>query len=365
MEINWDHLSVEDLSLSKDIIAKINKIMHNFQNPVAIMHVCGTHEYTIAKNGIRSLLPKNLRVISGPGCPVCVCPATDIDIAVELANRDDVILTTFGDMMRVPSTTYSLLELKARGANIEVVYSPHDAVELAKNNPDKEIVFFAIGFETTAPLIAFEMAMNPPSNFSIICAYKLVPPAMDVLLKIPHLEINGFILPGHVCAIIGAKPFEEYAQRYKSPMVVSGFEVNDMLISIYQIILQLHEKNAKVENSYTRVVQYEGNLQAQSYLEKVFEVTDSFWRGIGEIPNSGYQLREKYQKYDAVKKFDVHVESDPKMPPGCSCSDVLIGKITPDKCALFGKTCTPQHPIGPCMVSHEGACKVNYMFRDI
>ncbi len=358
-------MEVEDIRLSKQILDKIQQISGEIKRNITIMHICGTHEYTIAKNGIRSLLPANVQVISGPGCPVCVCPATDIDIAVELCKRKDVILTTFGDMMRVPSSRYSLLELKAQGANIEVVYSPHDAIEIARQNPSKEVVFFAIGFETTAPLVAFELAMKPPKNFSIICAYKLVPPAMDIILSIPHLEIDAFILPGHVCAIIGAEPFEPYAINYHSPMVVSGFGVNDMLISIYQILKQVKENRSKVENTYTRVVKREGNLQAQKFLSQVFMITDSFWRGIGKIPKSGYKLRLEYQEYDAVQKFGVKVNSNPSMPPGCSCNEVLIGKIPPKECPLFGKSCTPQHPIGPCMVSHEGACKISYTFKNI
>lgn len=365
MPQNRETLDVKDLTLSKDIIEKINQRAQNLQNDITIMHICGTHEYTIAKNGIRSLLPENVKVISGPGCPVCVCPASDIDIAVELCQRENVILTTFGDMMRVPSSTYSLLELKALGGQIEVVYSPHDAIELARAHPEKEVVFFAIGFETTAPLIAFELSMNPPSNFSIICAYKLVPPALDVLLEIPHLNIDGFILPGHVCAIIGADPFVPYAQKYHSPMVVSGFEVNDMLISIHQLLEQFQANIAQVENTYTRVVKHQGNTQAQSFLARIFDIEDSFWRGIGQISQSGYKLKAEYEKYDAVKKFNIQIDSDPKMPPGCSCSDVLIGKITPKQCALFGKSCTPQHPIGPCMVSHEGSCKIAFTFKDI
>lgn len=360
-----DVSDVDDIGLSRDILKKIHEDAAKLNRSITIMHICGTHEYTIAKNGLRSLLPSNIRVISGPGCPVCVCPASDIDIAVELCKRDNVILTTFGDMMRVPSSNYSLLELKAQGAQVEVVYSPHDAVEMARQNPSKEIVFFAIGFETTAPLIAFEIAMKPPKNFSIICVYKLVPPAMDVILSIPHLNIDAFILPGHVCAIIGAKPFVHYASTYHSPMVISGFGVNDMLISIHGILQQILENRATVENTYTRVVKYEGNIKAQQFLSQVFQVKDSFWRGIGKIPQSGYELRKEYQEYDAVRKFGIKVESNPKMPPGCSCNEVLIGKIPPKACSLFGKSCTPQHPIGPCMVSHEGACKIAFTFKEL
>ncbi|UYP45340.1 hypothetical protein NEF87_001625 [Candidatus Lokiarchaeum ossiferum] len=357
--------NIENIEFSKEILANLKTISAKFPRKVTIMHVCGTHEYTIAKNGIRSLLPDNIEVISGPGCPVCVCPTVDLDLAIELSKRKDTIITSFGDMMRVPSSTISLHEAKAMGYDVRVVYGPHDAIELAKSNPDKEVIFFAIGFETTAPLIAFEISEKPPTNFSIITAYKTVPPAMDVLLGLEDIAIDGFILPGHVCAIIGSDPFIPYAEKYHSPMIVSGFEVNDMLISILGILQQLLEHRAEVENTYTRIVKAEGNLAAKKFMKQIFEECDSVWRGIGMIPKSGLQLREEFQQYDAVRKFGIKLPGDAKMPPGCSCHLVLIGKIPPKKCPLFGKSCTPQKPVGPCMVSHEGSCKIAYTFRDI
>jgi hydrogenase expression/formation protein HypD len=358
-------LSAGTLELSKKLIDKINKIADDIDHPISIMHVCGTHEYVIAKNGLRDLLPKNLTVMSGPGCPVCVCPSNDIDIAIELGKRKDTIITTFGDMIRVPASEMSLYEAKAKGMDIRIVYSPHDAVELALKEPEKEVIFFAIGFETTIPLIAFELVNNPPPNFSIICAHKVVPPALDLLLQSENLNIDGFLLPGHVCSIIGSDPFIPYAEKYQSPMVVGGFEVNDVLISLLLLLKQIKDKNPRVENSYVRIVKNEGNLQAQEYISKAFTACDSMWRGIGVIPNGGYKVSDAYKAFDAVQKFNVTVNTNYSMPAGCSCDQVLIGKIAPSECPLFGNGCDPQHPIGPCMVSHEGACKISFMFKKL
>ncbi|QEE18102.1 hydrogenase formation protein HypD [Promethearchaeum syntrophicum] len=356
---------IRDIEISKQILEKINFESNNLSKPITIMHVCGTHEYTVAKNGLRNLLPDNIKIISGPGCPVCVCPTGELDLAIELSKRENVIMTTFGDMMRVPSSTISLFKARAQGHDVRVVYGPNDAVELARKNPTKEVVFFAIGFETTTPSVAFELINDPPSNFSIICTHKTVPPAMDLLLNLPNLELSGFLLPGHVCAIIGAKPFELYAEKYRTPMVVGGFEVNDVLMSLYYILRQTIKKEAFVDNTYKRIVKREGNKKAIQYISDVFEPVDSVWRGIGMISNSGLKIRKKFEEFDAVVKFNVKIEEKIEMPKGCSCDKVLIGNIPPQKCPLFGKSCTPRHPIGPCMVSHEGACKIAFSFREI
>jgi hydrogenase expression/formation protein HypD len=329
------------------------------------MHICGTHEYTIAKNGIRTILPSNLEIISGPGCPVCVCPASDIDLAIELTLKKRVIMTTFGDMLRVPATDMTLYEAKAQGGDVRIVYGPHDAVELAQKHPDREVVFFAIGFETTAPLPAFEIVSNPPKNFSIICANKVVPPAFDLLMKQEDIKIEGFILPGHVCSIIGSDPFIPYAQKYKSPMVVGGFEVNDVLISIYYILQQIKDGTTLVQNTYTRVVKPKGNETAQGFIKKAFHIADSVWRGIGPVPMSGLFLNPEYQKYDAIQKFGIKLSEKSAMPKGCLCAQVLMGRKKAQECVHFGKDCTPAHPIGPCMVSHEGTCKISHMFQNI
>lgn len=360
-------LKAGDAELSKKILTKLHDEVKSLppSQKVHFMHICGTHEYTIAKNGLRSVLPTQIDVISGPGCPVCVCPASDIDVAIELSKKPEVIITTFGDMLRVPASEKTLFEAKAEGGDIRVVYGPHDAVELAIKNPDREVVFFSIGFETTVPLPAFEIYNNPPDNFSIICANKLVPPAFDLLMQMEDTNINGFILPGHVCAILGSNPFVPYAEKYKSPMVVSGFEVNDVLISIYYLVKQHIQGTSLVENTYTRIVKPEGNLKAKEIVNAVFEPKESMWRGIGNVPEGGLYLRKKFARYDAIQKFDITLPENVTMPEGCLCATVMMGKDKPLDCPLFNTECTPIHPIGPCMVSHEGTCKIAHMFREM
>lgn len=358
-------LKAGDLELSKKVLEKIQQLAKDLARSIKIMHICGTHEYAIAKNGLRTVLPSNIEVISGPGCPVCVCPASDIDFAIAVSRQKNVILTTFGDMLRVPASELSLYEAKAQGSDIRIVYGPHDAVELAQKYPEKEIVFFSIGFETTAPLPAFEIINNPPSNFSIICANKVVPPAFDLLMQIPDLIINGFILPGHVSAIIGSDIYKPYAEKYHAPMVVAGFEVNDILMSIFYLLRQLKDNTALVENTYNRVVKAEGNITAQAMIKQVFELKDSIWRGIGNVPLGGLYLREEYRRYDALVKFNIPLLNNLKMPKGCLCALVLMGKKKPVDCILFGHECTPQNPVGPCMVSHEGTCRIAHMFNRI
>ncbi|MHA1728368.1 MAG: hydrogenase formation protein HypD [Promethearchaeota archaeon] len=351
-----------NFDLGKKILKKINQIAKKLKRKVQFMHICGTHEYTIQKNGVRGLLPEKIKIISGPGCPVCVCPTSDIDAAIELSRKPNVIITTFGDMLRVPASEMTLYEAKAKGGDIRIVYGPNDAVELAKKNPDKEVIFFSIGFETTAPLPAIEIFNQPPENFSIICANKLVPPAFDLLMQMEDIKIDGFILPGHVSVIIGSEVYLPFAQKYKSPMVVAGFEVNDVLFSLYLLVKQNLEGTYNIDNTYTRAVRSEGNVKALEYMNKVFEPRESMWRGIGKVPNSGLFLRKEYQQYDAVTKFNIKIRKEEKMPKGCLCTEVLMGKKIPKQCSLFGITCTPQHPIGPCMVSHEGTCKIAHMF---
>ena len=345
------------------IIKSINKLIKDINRPLKLMHVCGTHEHTISKYGLRTLLPKEIEVLSGPGCPVCICPAADIDKAVELGKRDDTIITTFGDMIRVPATNISLAELKARGADVRIVYGPNDAVKIAKENPNKEVIFFAIGFETTVPLIGYEIQSEPPPNFSVICALKLIPAALELLMSQSQLRIDGFISPGHVSTIIGLKPYEIFSQGYKIPNVISGFEPNDVLLSILMLLKQVRDKNFDTLNEYSRVVKPEGNIIAQKIIEDVFEPVSSPWRGIGRIYDGGLIIREKYRKFDADKKFDIKIEKSQDIPPGCSCHLVMVGKLYPHECKLFGKECTPINPIGPCMVSMEGTCSIYYKFH--
>ncbi|MCK4379986.1 MAG: hydrogenase formation protein HypD [Candidatus Lokiarchaeota archaeon] len=345
------------------IIKSINKLIKDINRPLKLMHVCGTHEHTISKYGLRTLLPKEIEVLSGPGCPVCICPAADIDKAVELGKRDDTIITTFGDMIRVPATNISLAELKARGADVRIVYGPNDAVKIAKENPNKEVIFFAIGFETTVPLIGYEIQSEPPPNFSVICALKLIPAALELLMSQSQLKINGFISPGHVSTIIGLKPYEIFSQGYKIPNVISGFEPNDVLLSILMLLKQVRDKNFDTLNEYSRVVKPEGNILAQRIIKDVFKPVSSPWRGIGRIYDGGLVIRERYSQFDADKKFDIKIEKSQDIPPGCSCHLVMVGKLYPHECKLFGKECTPINPIGPCMVSMEGTCSIYYKFH--
>ncbi len=320
-------------------------------------HVCGTHEWTITHFGLRSLLPENVEVIAGPGCPVCIVPAAEIDEAVQLSKKD-IVVTCFGDVLRVPGSEFSLLEAKAEGADVRVVYSVSDAVEMAKQEPNKEFVFHAVGFETTAPITAVEALGDLPKNFSFLVSHRLIPPAMELLLGLGDLEISGFIAPGHVSAIIGLKPYELFARVYRMPTVVAGFEPVDVMMGIYMILKQVHENTARLENEYSRVVKPEGNIKAQELMTQAFKVTAGNWRGIGRLPDSALQLRPTLVQFDAREKFDVRVEQGKDILLGCECHLVVIGKIKPSECPMFLKGCTPAKPIGACMVSSEGTCRV-------
>ena len=345
------------------IIKAINKVVKEIGKSVKLMHVCGTHEHTISKYGLRTLLPKDIEILSGPGCPVCICPAADIDKAVELGKRNDMIITTFGDMVRVPATNISLAELKAKGADVRIVYSPHDAIKIAKKNSNKEVIFFAIGFETTAPLIGYEIQSGPPSNFSVICAHKLIPAALELLMSQSQLKIDGFISPGHVSTIIGLKPYEIFSQGYKIPNVISGFEPNDVLLSILMLLKQVRDKKYDTINEYSRVVKPEGNLIAQKVIEDVFKPVSSPWRGIGRVYDGGLIIRDKYEQFDADKKYNIKIKKSQDIPPGCVCHLIMVGKLYPYECKLFREECTPMNPIGPCMVSQEGTCSIYFKYH--
>lgn len=345
-----------DPNLANQIAEKIRDIAPK-EDTVKICHVCGTHEWTITHFGIRSLLPSNVEVIAGPGCPVCITPASEIDEAVELASKGAVI-TCFGDVLRVPGLTSSLLEAKAKGADVRVVYSASDAVKMAGNEPSKEFAFFAIGFETTAPSTAVEVLKKPPPNLSFLVSHRLIPPAMELLLGIGDLHIDGFIAPGHVSTIIGLKPYEVFPKAYRMPTVVAGFEPLDVLFAVYMILKQFKEKTARLENEYTRAVTWEGNLKAQELMAQAFETVDGGWRGLGRLPNSALKLREDYADYDAREKFGVKIKYGKDLLPGCMCHLVMIGKIKPSECPSFMEACTPQKPIGACMVGTEGTCRI-------
>jgi len=362
MEIpGTQHLRNKDFTVK--VIRATNNLLKEINKPIKLMHVCGTHEHTISKYGLRTLLPKSLEILSGPGCPVCVCPAADIDKAIELGKRENTIITTFGDMIRVPASNLSLADLKATGGDVRIVYGPHDAIKIAKENPNKEIIFFAIGFETTAPLIGYEIQSGPPSNFSVICAYKLIPAALELLISQSQLRIDGFISPGHVSTIIGLQPFKIFSDAYRVPNVIAGFEPNDVLLGILMLLQQIKSKKFETLNEYSRVVKPEGNKIAQEIISDVFESVSSPWRGIGRVLDGGLAIRDKYEKFDADKKFDIKIGKAQDIPPDCSCHLIMVGKLYPNECKLFADECTPLNPIGPCMVSQEGTCSIFYKYN--
>jgi hydrogenase expression/formation protein HypD len=342
-------------TLAKSIIKKIERLVPGYN--VRFCHVCGTHEWTITHYGIRALLPESLDVIAGPGCPVCVVPAKEIDEAIWLA-LNKVTVLTFGDMIRVPGSKISLSQAKAMGGKVKVVYSVKDAVKMAKKNPNEEFVFFAIGFETTAPSNAVEILNGPPKNLSFLISHRLIPPVMELLLGIGDLQIDGFIAPGHVSTIIGMRPYEIFPKAYRMPTVIAGFEPLDVLFAILLLLKQINKGEAKLENEYTRAVKWEGNIKAQKVIEEVFEITTGEWRGLGKVPSSALKLKNEFSYLDARLRYNIKVESSRDLLPGCSCHLVIIGKIKPKECPLFMKACTPQSPKGPCMVSIEGTCAI-------
>lgn len=351
-----------DSEISQSLIKKIKSIS---TKNVRLMEVCGTHTVSIFRSGIRSVLPQTISLLSGPGCPVCVTDQGEIDAFIELARQDDVIITTFGDLMRVPGTKSSLQKESAAGRDIRVVYSTFDALEIAGKNPTKKVVFLGVGFETTAPTIAaaiLSAAQTGVSNFSVISAHKLVPPALEALMAAEQINIHGFILPGHVSVIIGLNAYRPFFARHRVPCVVAGFEPTDILQAITLLVEMLEAGRPALDNAYPRAVTAEGNTKAQQILEEIFDPADACWRGIGVIPLSGLGIREKYSAHDAQKLFDVQVP-DARTPKGCACGEILIGAKTPPECALYKKVCTPMDPVGPCMVSTEGTCAAYYKYH--
>jgi hydrogenase expression/formation protein HypD len=334
------------------------------KHPWTIMEICGGQTHTIVKYGLESLLPPEITLVHGPGCPVCVTPLELIDRAIAIASRPDVIFTSFGDMLRVPGSSRDLLSVKAAGGDVRMVYSPIDAVDLARQNPEKKVVFFAVGFETTAPpnaMAVFQAKRLGLKNFSILCSHVLVPPAMIALLSSPANRVRGFLAAGHVCTVMGYEEYEPIAKEYHTPIVVTGFEPLDILQGIYLTVRQLEEGRAEVENQYTRSVRREGNVPARKLIADVFKTSDRKWRGIGEIPNSGYQLDPSYADFDAEKNFnvgDIHAQESPL----CIAGVVLQGLKKPHECPAFGSQCTPEHPLGAPMVSSEGACAAYYHY---
>jgi len=334
------------------------------ERPLTFMHVCGTHENAIGRFGIRSLLPPWLRVIAGPGCPVCVCPPAEIDAAVRLATDHSVILATFGDMLRVPGRI-SLAQARARGADVRVVRGVHDAVRLAVDHPERQVVMLAVGFETTACTTAAAVLAGPPGNFSMILAHRLIPPAMHALLGLPALRLDGFLLPGHATAVTGTVDYETFATVSGLPASVAGFEPVDILWGLERLATLAVHGEVEVANAYARAVRPAGNLRAQQATDKAFEPMDAAWRGLGVIPASGLALRAPYHKLDALARFGLTLDPDlPECLPGCQCGSVMVGLTEPEVCPLFDKSCTPTSPRGPCMVSQEGTCHSRYVYRE-
>jgi hydrogenase expression/formation protein HypD len=332
---------------------------------LALMEVCGGHTHAIYKHGIDELLPERLELVHGPGCPVCVIPVGRVDDAVSLALEPNVIFTTFGDMMRVPGSKGSLLDARSRGADVRMVYSPLDALELARANPERELIFFAIGFETTAPSTAVTLLQARAQgiqNFSVFCNHVTIGPPLRAILDAPELRLDGLIAPGHVSAVIGSRPYDFIAAEYGRPVVVAGFEPLDILQSVLMLVRQLAAGRAEVENQYTRVVRRDGNPRAIEAIEQTMELRDSFeWRGLGSIPRSGLRLREEFADWDAECRYEVPGISVPDHK-ACQCGQVLRGLVKPWECKVFGTACTPERPIGTCMVSSEGACAAYYHY---
>ncbi len=333
--------------------------------PWTLMEVCGGQTHAILRYGIDQLLPAELEIVHGPGCPVCVTPPEMIDAAIELSLQSGVILCSFGDMLRVPGNRGDLFQAKAKGADVRMVYSPLEAVKLAQSNPDREVVFFAVGFETTAPangMTVYQAARQNVTNFSMLSSHVLVPPAMEAVLSSPDNRVQAFLAAGHVCTIMGYDLYEPMARQYRVPIVVTGFEPLDILQGVLMCVRQLESGRAEVENQYSRSVNRSGNLPARELMKKVFRVVSRNWRGMGELPQSGLALAGEYAPFDAVKKFSLKLADD-SPPTRCRSGEVLQGKIKPPECPLFGAECTPDHPLGATMVSSEGACAAYYRYR--
>jgi len=353
-----------DREIVRGLARRVGELVAGRERPMTFMEVCGTHTMAIYQFGIRSLLPPQVRLISGPGCPVCVTPNGYVDRAVALSRLPGVTIATFGDMVRVPGSSSSLMEERARGADIRIVYSPLDAVALAERNPDRRVVFLGVGFETTAPAIAGSILSTREkglSNYFVLAAHKTIPLPMEVLSKDLELAIDGYICPAHVSAVIGADAYLPLAERCGVPCVVTGFEPADILQGVAMLVHQVVNGESRVEIQYRRVVKRSGNRRAQEVLARVFEPCDAEWRGIGIIPGSGLAIRDEFTPFDAERMVPVDVE-EPREHPGCRCGDILRGKVVPFDCPLFATVCTPEAPVGACMVSSEGTCAAAYKY---
>lgn len=347
-----------DKVTSEKAAALIRKLARDRE--LKFMHICGTHEQTITRFGLRTLIQKNIEIIPGPGCPVCVTPSNEIEEALSLA-RMGVTVMTYGDMFRVPSADGSLSDAKADGGDIKIVYGIRDAVGYAQEHPDREVVFFSVGFETTAPSIANEVLRGPPENFSLLISHRLIPPMMELLMGLGDLRIDGWIAPGHVATVIGTKPFEIFPRVYGMPTVIAGFEPLDVLLALVMLSRQLREGKARLDNEYGRSVKPEGNPKAIEVMEKVFEVASGNWRGIGNVPSSALRVRDSFSHLDAREKHGVRIKPKADILHE-SCHLVINGKLKPAECKLFSGQCAPENPKGPLMVSREGACNIAYRY---
>lgn len=350
-----------DAALAAPLVEELKK---SVTKPLRVMEVCGSHTMAIFRNGIRSILPEGLELVSGPGCPVCVTSASHMDAFIDMAKRSGVRVTIFGDLFRVPGTSTSLAQASAEGARVDIVYSPMDALDIAVNNPDELVVFLGVGFETTTPAIAATILAaktRSVDNFVVFSTQKTMPAPMEILLSDPELKIDGLLCPGHVSSITGAAIWEPLAKKYNLACVVGGFETADLLKSLIHLARQVGSNNIKVENTYPRAVSWEGNLRAQAMVEEIFEPADMDWRGLGRIPKSGLQIREKYNRYDAEYRLNITLP-EASEPKGCLCGNILKGMNTPRECPLFDTRCSPAHPIGPCMVSSEGTCAAYHKY---
>ena len=361
-------LKFRDPVLARQLAATLQHLMDEIGRPVSVMHVCGSHEQAIAKFGLRSMFPKSLDVIMGPGCPVCVTDVPEVDEGVVLAGQG-VRIATYGDMLKVPGTVRSLSDAQASGAKIDVVYSPSQAVDIARNT-DEDIVFFATGFETTAVATAAVILDNPPPNFSILSAHKYFPPVMEIVAEMPESRVEGFLAAGHAATITGCEVFEPFVERHKLPVVVAGFEPLDILAGLVELVKLVKDGTPKVVNTFPRCVTREGNLAAQKLLWKVFRPIGGRWRGVAHVPNGNLRLRDEYAHVDARRKYDIDVKAlwdfaPPHLAHMCICGDIMAGIKNPVQCKLFNKECVPETPVGACMVSNEGTCKIWHLYGGV
>ena len=356
--------SLKDKNLAKEVVSKIKKLKVNLK----FMHVCGTHQDTLVKNGLDSLLKEcGVEIGQGPGCPVCVTTPREIEEMLVLARKGKTV-TSFGDMINVPGEVESLRSMRTEGFDVRTVYGIEDAVEIAEKNKDLDVVFMAVGFETTAPTTASVILKNPPENFSILCCHRTIPEALRAIIEMGEVKLQGLIEPGHVSTIIGLKPYQFISEKYNMPQVIAGFEPLDLLMGVFLLAKQIYSGRAEVENEYQRVVREEGNQKAIQMLNTVFQPCAVPWRGFPVIPESGLELRNEFESYDARKKYEDELQElrnrEFKEPPGCLCGDVLRGLISSKECPLFGNKCTPNTPVGPCMVSIEGSCNIEYRYTN-